>query len=460
MFDLFLSYKRSDVDTVRALAHALRERGLEVWLDENRVEDFTSIQRSIEEGLAHSKALLAWYSASYPQSYACQWELTRGFTAAQREGDPRRRVLLINPEASNAHIHPIELRDALYRGALRDAAKLEAAAESIARHVKKLSGTFGTLQSDAKPQWFGAAAGDGSNRFFGRLTELWQIHSGLWSSEFPAINTAESRPLVRLRGIGGSGKSLTAEMYAIRFCAAYSGGIFWLRAFGNDACGGNTPGQRTALHDDQFINFAQALGLPASELKPQKLQQKLAEVLAHRGAYLWIVDDLASGISFQEVQAWLAPSPNGRTIITTRAAAFGWAGTEIKIEELGDEDALSLLTHARKPQNVEEEAEAHQIVRDLGNHALAIELAAVGVQRRGFDGFRSSLQSASRDALDFAAELLEAQGESLPHRDKANLNLSTTLLQSENYAVVSKFTDLLQNQLLEPLPAPRADSQP
>jgi hypothetical protein len=56
------------------------------------------------------------------------------------------------------------------------------------------------LQCDTKPQWFGSAASDGSNRFFGRLAELWQIHSALWSSEFPVINSAESRPLaIRFR---------------------------------------------------------------------------------------------------------------------------------------------------------------------------------------------------------------------------------------------------------------------
>jgi tetratricopeptide (TPR) repeat protein len=430
MFDVFISYKRTDAEAVRVLAQTLREKGLQVWLDENRVDDFTSIQRSLEAGLAQSKALVAWYSVHYPQSRACQWELTRAFTTAQREGDPRQRVLLINPESSNAHIHPIELRDALYRGAPGDLPKFQATADAIVRHVAKLSGTFASIPAVTKPTWFGAAGGDGSNRFFGRLAELWQIHSGLWSSEFPAINAAEARPLVRLRGMGGSGKSLTAEVYAIRFGAAYPGGIFWLRAFGHDAQRTHTPEERTVLRDNQFISLAQVLGLATAKLKPAELRQKLAEALAERGPYLWVVDDLASGVSFQEAQTWLAPSANGRTVITTRAGSMGWAGTEVKIEEMGDEDALSLLTHARKPQNTEEEGEARQLVHDLGNHALALELAAVAVQRRCFASFRAYLNETSRDAMDFAGQLLVGQGETLPHRDKANVNLSSTLLLS------------------------------
>ena len=38
----------------------------------------------------------------------------------------------------------------------------------------------------------------------------------------------------QVRGLGGIGKSLLAEEYALRFGAAYPGGIFWLRAYGND----------------------------------------------------------------------------------------------------------------------------------------------------------------------------------------------------------------------------------
>ena len=66
---------------------ALRGKGLKVWIDEREIADFESITRSIAEGLANAKALLAFYSGSYPQSRACQWELTAGFLAAQQEGE-------------------------------------------------------------------------------------------------------------------------------------------------------------------------------------------------------------------------------------------------------------------------------------------------------------------------------------------------------------------------------------
>jgi tetratricopeptide (TPR) repeat protein len=430
MFDLFISYRHADIDAVRPVAQALRNEGLEVWLDENRIEDFASIQRSIEEGLTQSKALLAWYSVRYPESLACQWELTRAFIAGQQEGDARRRVLLINPEPANLHIHPIELRDALYRSAPENATQLQTTVAAITSHLKKLTGTLATVEHPSRPPWFGAVRGDGSNRFVGRLRELWAIHSGLWSAEVPVIKSGESRPLVRVTGMGGSGKSLSAEVYGIRFGAAYPGGVFWLRAFGHDAVQPKNPDERENLLGDQIISFAQQFAISTQGLSTAQLRAQLAERIDPSGPYLWVVDDLPSGMTWEKAQSWLAPSKLGCTLMTTRSEAFQWAGTQVVIGELDEPAALDLLTHTRKPANDAERNEARSLARDLGYHPLALELAAVAVQKRGFAEFRASLNAPSRDVMDFAAELLAAHGQSLPHRKKTNLNLSATLFQS------------------------------
>lgn len=429
MFDVFVSYRHADADNVRAVCAALREAGLNVWVDDSGIEDFGSIQRGIENGLGDSKALLAWYSRRYPESLACQWELTHAFTTAQHEGDPRKRVLLVNPEDANDHIHPIELRDALYRCAPHDATALRSLAGAVTAHAAKLEGTFGAAAERTKPRWYGSAAGDGSNRFYGRLRELWAIHSGLWRSDVPVITNEETRPLVRLTGIAGSGKSLTAEVYGIRFGAAYPGGIFWLRAFGHDGEHASAA-ERTALRDGQLVDFAQAFGIAMNELDGPGIRQVLGERLREGLPYLWIADDLPSGLSWQEVQGWLAPSANGRTLVTMRGEAFGWAGTQVVLDDLDELSAVELLTHARKPGSDAERETARALARDLGYHPLALELAAVAVRSRGFAEFRESLDTPSRDALDFAAALMQARGQTLPHRERADLNLSQTLLAS------------------------------
>src|SRR5271165_307394 len=113
-YDVFLSHAWADGERPQQIADALTKAGLRVWFDAAEINDFASITRAVTEGLAKSKALVAYYSKTYPLRRACQWELTTAFLAAQTEGDPRRRVLVINPEQGADHIHPIELRDAKF----------------------------------------------------------------------------------------------------------------------------------------------------------------------------------------------------------------------------------------------------------------------------------------------------------------------------------------------------------
>jgi TIR domain len=75
VYDVFVSYARRDSERVVPIVGALRGEGVRVWFDETDVPDFASITRSIREGLAHSKALVAYYSTTYPRRHACQWEL-------------------------------------------------------------------------------------------------------------------------------------------------------------------------------------------------------------------------------------------------------------------------------------------------------------------------------------------------------------------------------------------------
>src|SRR4051794_41279670 len=111
VYDLFVSYRHVHVEAVRRLRAALVGRGLRVWFDEAAVPDFAGITDAARAGIAGSKALLAYYSADYSHSRACQWELTQAYLAAQWRGDPRRRVLVVNPEPGPDHIKPVELRD-------------------------------------------------------------------------------------------------------------------------------------------------------------------------------------------------------------------------------------------------------------------------------------------------------------------------------------------------------------
>ncbi|MDD3517880.1 MAG: toll/interleukin-1 receptor domain-containing protein [Chromatiales bacterium] len=405
MNDLFVSYRRKDAKQVGALVDALRDEGLKVWIDREEIEDAASIQQRIEDGLAHSRALLAWYSLDYPKSRACQWELTAALIAAGADPDPARRILIVNPEAGADHVHPLPLRDRQHFAANDDPAGL---ARRIAAAVRPVQGTLGALRQLTKPPWHGMQ-GLGSNRFVGRVADLWNIHSALTAGQcaivsgLPAPHAASD--LAQLRGSGGIGKSLLAEEYAMRFGTAWPGGVFWLRAEGNDENPDVPPdalaSRREAVYGAQLAAFAVALGIDIRDKTDPQLRAELARRLAE--PYLWIVDDLPA-CDRSELQRWLAPSSQGRTLVTTRNKRLDGVGRPIDLGVLPSQDARELLTRDHPPQ-ADEEAAVAAILEYLDGHALALDVARAACRDLGYAGFRQRLELQDHDALALAVKL-------------------------------------------------------
>lgn len=111
--DVFLSFAGSDRDAARRLRDNLRRRGLRVWLDET-LPVARGITAGIEKQLNASTIMLVLYSAAYPLRSACQFELTEAYLAGERDGDPLRRIMVINPEAFEDHLQPVQLADAKF----------------------------------------------------------------------------------------------------------------------------------------------------------------------------------------------------------------------------------------------------------------------------------------------------------------------------------------------------------
>ena len=408
MYDVFFSYPHKDSEKVMLILEALQARGLKVWIDTNEIRDFAGITRSIVDGLARSRVIMAFYSLNYAHSRACQWELTAGFLAAQREDKTKQRVLIINPEEMAEHIHPIELRDKLFRKAPADPQAIDSLVSSIKTHISTIESTIGEIKALTQPRWFGKK-GTGSNRFVGRLPNMWHIHSFLHNAEVPIITGATSTT-VQVHGTGGVGKSLLAEEYALRYAAAFPGGVFWLRAFGNDdvkaALG---PQEREAERIRQIRDIAEEYGIPVEERSPKEIEAHLAREMGNHDHFLWIVDDIPSGMDAETLERWLAPHPLGKTLITTRTKEYDFLGTLIPLGVLEEDEAWELLTSWRKPEGEEEEEAARQLIEDLGCHALALDVAGAALHKsegfQSFAGFREDLANPTRDELELAAEL-------------------------------------------------------
>ncbi|PWC88449.1 hypothetical protein TSH100_07810 [Azospirillum sp. TSH100] len=425
MADLFISYPHADASLVRPLAEELKRLGLSVWFDEQEIGDTDAITRSIIDGLGQARMLVAWYSRAYARSRPCQWELTAAYLAAQHEGgDLARRILVINPEQGADHIQPGELQDRRYLEGSADPAEL---ARRIAGRLDRAARWIGDIRPLQAPPWLAGKRRIGSNRFVGRVPDLWSVHDGLTAASVTVITGA--RPggdLVQVQGMGGIGKSMLAEEYALRFAAAYPAGIVWLSA---SRTGTVAPDGREAEAEGaagrHLFDLALRFGLPVQGMEPAAVAAQVGRYLDGLGKpYLWIVDDLPTDANAAVLAHWTAPSTNGRTLITTRGTRLDGCGTIHRLDVLTPEDAIRLLTGRQPPRDVAERAVAAEIVKELGGHALAVDVAGAALRAMGYAEFLEELRNPSADALALMEELA---GE-LPNGHHPGI--AVTLLQS------------------------------
>ncbi|WP_043675067.1 toll/interleukin-1 receptor domain-containing protein [Streptomyces xylophagus] len=331
MWDVFLSYSRDDVERVRPLAQMLRDGGLDVFTDETGVASFAGISDTIRRELARSKALLAYYSAGYPEREACQWELTTAYLAGLGEGDPRGRVMVVNPEPTSDHIHPVELRDARHAPA-DDPATLVA---DVREHVARLDGPM-AIQERAVRRWLSGSP-EPRLDFLGRLSELWQVHSALHAHSAHLVTGSAAPRAVQIRGMAGIGKSALAQEYALRFEAAYPGGVFWVS------------GQ---AYDDSVRALSDSGATPFGTRKP----------------FLWIVDSVpADRLTARDIAAMAAPHPLGHTVFTLRSRAYDGIGTPV---DLGPLDAPHARVLVGGDEALAEAVEGHPLALGLLGRAI------------------------------------------------------------------------------------------
>ena len=220
-------------------------------------------------------------------------ELTAALLAAQRDGYARRGILVINSDRLRDTLNPSHSVTRSTRPPPSDDAGPAALPRALPPTCRTLSGPLGGILSSAPPSQHGTRL-TGAARFVGRLPELWRIHSTLQAGDSAIISGTSAPGLAIVSGFGGVGKSLLAEEYALRFGAAYPGGVFWLRAHGNYATGDSPVIAAEVVRLEQFMEMALELGI--ADLDPRQVRTQLrAKLLQTREPFLWIVDDLASG---------------------------------------------------------------------------------------------------------------------------------------------------------------------
>jgi len=421
-YDVFFSYVHKDKDSAIRIVESLRASGIKVWFDENEIENYEGIIRHLTEGLSHSKALVAYYSTKYPKSRFCQWEFTSAFLTGQIEGDPTKRIMVLNPEEGHEHIMPSEFQGALFKRVPENAddTALNVIVESIKERVSRIANPIGHISTFDKPTWYGRNGVFYPN-FVGRLSDMWNIHTKLNSHETILITSGTAQ----VQGMGGIGKSLLVEEYAMRFGAAYPCGIYWLSASQTD------PQNPDSELERQLGNTALELGIHKEAFETNRKEERLPLIIgalkrhfeSQNETFLWIVDNVPTGMNSEKLRRWFAPHHNGKTLITTRSTEYNIA-ERIPLDVLEKEDAYTLITSRKKPKNELGEKAASEIIEMLGYHALAVDVAASALQFQSFSKFLEGLKNPNKDELEFAAELTGQ----LPNGHEPSI--ATTLLRS------------------------------
>ncbi|MEV0778847.1 TIR domain-containing protein [Streptomyces sp. NPDC050428] len=407
-WDVFVSYSRFDVQKIDVLVPALQALGLRVFVDDTAVDDFSSITATITEALSRSKVLLALYSADYPKRRACQWELTYAYLSGQHEGDPRRRTLVINPEHSADHVHPMELRDARHWPWPTVQKAVGRLAERVAAHVNAITTPMGDLAHAPFVPWLPAPARTGSMHFTGRLAEQWRIHTALHRHRSPLVAQAGAGRTAQLRGMPGIGKTLLAQEYALHFSSAFPGGIFW---FDLHRLAGSRPSDVMAAYTEQVHTVLSALGLDPPATSLPGLLSHLAVALGERGTHcLWVVDGVPDGLSADDLHLLRGPHLLSATLITSRSLRYSSFAEAIDVPPLNDADGYRLLTSLRAPQGDPERAAARSLVRDVDGHPQALDLLAGLTEHGDFIRLRNRFHAPESDVLTNRRPLSRERG--------------------------------------------------
>jgi predicted negative regulator of RcsB-dependent stress response len=413
-WDLFVSYAHDDdhdgwvtelLKAIRAEHAEFTSAPLRVFFDRDDIRSMDDWQRRIYDGLHASKLMLAVLSEAYFRSDYChrEWDLYRQ-QEARREmlGEAIAPIYIVTVQGFEAAaggaldewLGDLRQRADLARRQFLDirpwrphgvAALCEL---EVRRRLKQLDQQLADRLARARlVESSKSTVPRASDRFVGRQHELASLREMLPQGKVAAITAVQ--------GIGGIGKTALAFMYAQAFADHYPGGRFLVEVSGLGDL-------RLAL-----LRLVADLGLQLTEPEQRDLDLGAARVrnaLEQRARLLLVLDnvDQPELLAPRNRARFLPEGERVHVLATTRLEEdrLDDAGVDcLLLESLPETDALELLNRHRAIAGDEEWKAALRIVRLLGGHALAMEVAAVYLWKHPDVFYRDYLVRLEREGV-------------------------------------------------------------
>ena len=415
LYDVFLCYTWADgKEWADDMYAALSAKGLDVFQDDLSMPEWDEYEMlpSVKAALLGSRVLVPLLTPCFDDSDHCWSELHLALSCAKAlGGTAMRRIMPLTWKVQPEKVRPKAVKR---RKIVREGHSVEELADHVAQVIGKVKEADDRRFADAmpgRPSWLIDEL-MGESGFVGRRKELWTLHDAL---QEPGGTLDSGAPIVSVRGLGGSGKSTLCKQYGRWAAQDHPGGVFVVNLSGSDPLGRDDSGAVQADLHTEMRRIATGLSLPEHAGTGEELRHAVGRHLRRLPPYLWIVDDLPASESLDDHPYLLAPSPNGRTLVTTRGSVLGRSRTEIVLSGLGPRPGLSLLTARRRParENIDERNAARAVVADLQGHPLALQITAGLTTAQGFTGYRSLLADLREDAAP-VLELAEHLGHDLP----------------------------------------------
>lgn len=364
---------------MRELHDALKKVGVTVFLDERDIRFAHSITRDIEDAMRRSMTMLLYYSESFVNRSACQFELHHAYLSALRTGEVERRILVINPDDPQIdHLMPLEMRAHRYWRTWSSKAELARLVDQLRQAVRQVDTPFSGIDFAARATTRQTSRDGGTVAFVGRYRDRWQIHSALHRGEQPLVETVTAPPVAALTGMTGIGKSSLVQVYVHDFGFLYQGGVYRITL----TRAGGSPELVRSTHTEQLLQLADSLGESVPDRSRPAVLAWWARRLELAGApVLWVVDDVPGNLASDVLHELTPHAPDVRVLLIGQHAFPREFAQPVRLGPMTPDDGHELFTRDHPVASTETNA-VDEVVRRLGGHPFAILLAAARARSR------------------------------------------------------------------------------